>query len=69
MFAFRIFVFFFLAGVSRLTCCWLWEDSSAYLLGDEDFVDGADAGDGDALLLAKHRRRYEDHCQRQVAPA
>lgn len=66
VFVFWIFFSLFWEG-SRLTWSWVGE-ATAYLLGDEDLVDGAYAGDGDALLLAEHRRGYEDHSQRQVAP-
>lgn len=40
-----------------------------HLLGDEDLVNCTNAGDGDALLLAEHRRGHEDHGHRQVPPA
>ena len=43
---------------------WLKAD----LLDDDEFVERADGHDGDALLLAQHGPRGQDHAQHQPPP-
>lgn len=39
-----------------------------YLLDDEEFVDGADGDDGDALFLTQHSGSGQEHGKQKEAP-